>query len=208
MNARGRERAAEDARGAAAGDVPHPGRAPARARAGDAAQPLPAPGRRRGPRRRRGAGWLDAAGCRQCRGGAGAGRRRAAGGAGAGRSRRGRRSARSGCRRWRSRRRCRRWRSPRASKRRRRTSAANGCGSAIDWLAAWTADLARVAAGGAPARNPDFAAALRPLAAAVAPVPLFRYHRSLLRQRALVAHPLQPRLVAEALLIGYRELFR
>jgi DNA polymerase-3 subunit delta' len=79
---------------------------------------------------------------------------------------------------------------------------------AIDWVGAWTADLARVAAGGCPLRNPDFAAALAVLAPAVAPIPLFRYHRSLSRQRALVAHPLQPRLVAEALLIGYRELFR
>jgi DNA polymerase-3 subunit delta' len=81
-------------------------------------------------------------------------------------------------------------------------------GLAIDWLGAWTADLARVAAGGAPQRNPDFSAALTALAPVVAPIPLFRYHRSLSRQRALVAHPLQARLVAEALLIGYRELFR
>ncbi len=80
-------------------------------------------------------------------------------------------------------------------------------GLAIDWLLAWTGDLGRVAAGGAPARNPDFAPALAALAHAVASIPLFRYHRSLLRQRALLAHPLQPRLVAEALLIGYRELF-
>jgi len=29
----------------------------------------------------------------------------------------------------------------------------------------------------------------------------------LLRQRALVAHPLAPRLVAESVLIGYRALF-
>jgi hypothetical protein len=78
----------------------------------------------------------------------------------------------------------------------------------LDWLGAWTADLARVAAGGAPSRNPDFGDALAALAASVAPVPLFRYHRALLRQRALVAHPLQPRLVAEAMLIGYRDLFR
>jgi len=79
---------------------------------------------------------------------------------------------------------------------------------ALDWIGAWTADLARVAAGGTPSRNPDFADALAALAPSVAPVPLFRYHRSLLRQRALVAHPLQPRLVAEAMLIGYRDLFR
>jgi len=45
------------------------------------------------------------------------------------------------------------------------------------------------------------------LAPLVAGVPLFRYHRSLLDQRALLAHPLQPRLVAEALLIDYRALF-
>jgi len=80
-------------------------------------------------------------------------------------------------------------------------------GLAIDWLLTWTADLGRVVAGGAAVRNVDFATAFDRLAAAVAPVPLFRYHRSLLQQRALVAHPLQPRLVAEAMLIGYRELF-
>ena len=55
-----------------------------------------------------------------------------------------------------------------------------------------------------PARSSN---ALDRLATAVAPVLLFRYHRTLLRQRALVAHPLQARLVAEALLVGYRELF-
>ena len=80
-------------------------------------------------------------------------------------------------------------------------------GCALDWLIAWTADLARVAAGGMPVRNIDFASALADLKAAVAPIPLFRYHRSLLRQRALVAHPLAPRLVAESVLIGYRALF-
>ena len=80
-------------------------------------------------------------------------------------------------------------------------------GLALDWLIAWTADLGRVAAGGAPERNVDFAAAMRGLASTVAPIPLFRYHRSLLRQRALVAHPLSARLVAESVLIGYRALF-
>jgi len=78
---------------------------------------------------------------------------------------------------------------------------------AIEWLSAWTADIARVAAGGAPLRNPDFAPALATLAASVAQPALFRYHRSLAEQRALVTHPLQPRLVAESLLLGYRELF-
>jgi hypothetical protein len=41
----------------------------------------------------------------------------------------------------------------------------------------------------------------------VAPLPLFRYHRSLLQERAQIAHPLQPRLVAEALLFEYQKLF-
>lgn len=80
-------------------------------------------------------------------------------------------------------------------------------GAAIDWLLDWISDLARVAAGGRPSRNPDFEEAFVALARRVARVSLFRYHRSLLRQRALLAHPLQPRLVAEALLIEYRLIF-
>ena len=78
---------------------------------------------------------------------------------------------------------------------------------AIDWLIGWTADLARVAAGASARQNPDASPALARLARRVAPAPLFRYHQSLLQQRALVAHPLVPRLVAEALLIDYRGLF-
>jgi DNA polymerase-3 subunit delta' len=79
---------------------------------------------------------------------------------------------------------------------------------AIDWLLGWTVDLARVAAGGAVRHNPDYATQLAALAAKVAPLPVFRYDASLLRQRGLLAHPLAPRLVAEALLIDYRGLFR
>jgi DNA polymerase-3 subunit delta' len=78
----------------------------------------------------------------------------------------------------------------------------------IDWLLGWCADLAFAAAGSAPRRNGEHAAALARLAASVAPIALFRYHRSLLRQRGLVAHPLTPRLVAEALLTDYKTLFR
>lgn len=80
-------------------------------------------------------------------------------------------------------------------------------GAAIDWLIAWTADLARVAAGGSPRLNPDRAQALAALAPKVARISLFRYHRQLLGQRVLLTHPLQPRLVAEALLADYRALF-
>jgi DNA polymerase-3 subunit delta' len=80
-------------------------------------------------------------------------------------------------------------------------------GAAIDWLAAWCADLAAVQAGGAALQNRDYAAPLAALATTVAPLSLFRYHRSLLQERAQIAHPLQPRLVAEALLFEYQKLF-
>ncbi len=78
----------------------------------------------------------------------------------------------------------------------------------MEWLVAWTADLARLNAGEEARLNPDAAAQLSRLAPRVAPVPLFRYHRLLLAQRALLSHPLSPRLVAEALLIDYKALFR
>jgi DNA polymerase-3 subunit delta' len=78
---------------------------------------------------------------------------------------------------------------------------------AVEWLLAWTADLARLQAGDQARLNPDAATALARLAPQVAPVPLFRYHRFLLMQRALLAHPLSPRLVAEAMLIDYAALF-
>jgi DNA polymerase-3 subunit delta' len=77
----------------------------------------------------------------------------------------------------------------------------------VSWLLTWVADLAAVASGGEPHFHPDRRAALAELAGRVARVPLFRYHQMLLRQRALLAHPLQPRLVSEALLFEYRDLF-
>ena len=80
-------------------------------------------------------------------------------------------------------------------------------GEALYWLLTWTADLAAVASGGAPRFNPERREALSRLSAQVARVPLFRYYQALLRQRALLNHPLQPRLVAEALLFEYRAAF-
>jgi len=90
-----------------------------------------------------------------------------------------------------------------APKDERKTQLAN----AVYWLLTWTADLASVAAGAAPSFNPDHRDALARLAGRVAQVPLFRYYQGLLSQRALLSHPLQPRWVAEALLIEYRKLF-
>jgi DNA polymerase III subunit delta' len=78
---------------------------------------------------------------------------------------------------------------------------------AVYWLLAWTADLAAVASGGEARFNPDRREALARLGARVARVSLFRYYRTLLRQRELLGHPLQPRLVAEALLFEYRAAF-
>jgi DNA polymerase III subunit delta' len=80
-------------------------------------------------------------------------------------------------------------------------------GMATYWLLSWIADLAAVAAGGAPRFCPDRREVLGELAGRVAQVPLFRYYRAALRQRALLSHPLQPRLVAEALLLEYKGLF-
>ncbi len=77
----------------------------------------------------------------------------------------------------------------------------------VYWLVTWTTDLAAVASGGLPRFHPDRGDALAGLARRVARVPLFRYYQTLLMQRALLAHPLQPRLVVETLLIEYRMLF-
>jgi DNA polymerase III subunit delta' len=79
--------------------------------------------------------------------------------------------------------------------------------AALDALVAWTADLARVSAGGRPLRLPGRTDAMASLAPRVARIGLCRYHRSVLFQRAYVAHPLQPRLVVEGLLAGYVALF-
>jgi len=78
----------------------------------------------------------------------------------------------------------------------------------LDWLLGWCGDLALVKAGAAPHRNQDYGESLARISPAVAQIPLFRYHRALMRRQTEIAHPLQPRLVAETLLFDYRELFR
>ena len=80
-------------------------------------------------------------------------------------------------------------------------------GEALYWLLTWMADVAAVERGGAPRFHPDQLDALHGLAARVARPGLFRYYRTLLRQRSLLGHPLQPRWVAESLLVEYRGLF-
>jgi DNA polymerase-3 subunit delta' len=75
-----------------------------------------------------------------------------------------------------------------------------------NWLLAWTHDLAAVAGGGEPRFNPDFRDVLARIAAGADSVGLHRYYRALLRERALLGHPLQPRLAAESLLLQYRQV--
>jgi DNA polymerase-3 subunit delta' len=77
----------------------------------------------------------------------------------------------------------------------------------VYWLLTWTADLAATSSGAAPRFHPDRGESLARLGERVARVKLFRYYRMLLGQRALLGHPLQPRLVAETLLFEYRALF-
>lgn len=77
----------------------------------------------------------------------------------------------------------------------------------LSWLQTWVYDLAQVKYGNEIRYNLDYAAAMQQLAARLAPKPLFRYYRDLLTQQALLNHPLQPRLVAELLLVQYRQLW-
>lgn len=75
----------------------------------------------------------------------------------------------------------------------------------FELLSTWSYDLAACASGLAPRYHPDFAAPLGRLAATVAPRTILRYHRTLLQDRGLLSHPLNPRLFAENALYGYRQ---
>ena len=74
----------------------------------------------------------------------------------------------------------------------------------FDLLATWSYDLAACASGLGPRYHPDYSRELERLAAAVAPRRILRYHRTVLSDRAMLTHPLNPRLVAENALHGYR----
>jgi DNA polymerase III subunit delta' len=74
----------------------------------------------------------------------------------------------------------------------------------LDWLIAWTHDLATVCAQGAPRYNPDFTPSIENLAKTLHAVGCFRYYAILIKQKRLVQHPLNARLVLEDVLIGYK----
>jgi len=73
----------------------------------------------------------------------------------------------------------------------------------IHWMQTWVHDLARVKLAGEPRHHPDFAAALQARARAADVEALFALDRELASARRLAAHPLNPRLVAEHLLMAY-----
>jgi len=73
----------------------------------------------------------------------------------------------------------------------------------IHWLQTWTEDLIRVKLAGAPRYHRDLVAALRARAREADVEALFAFDRELAEARRLAAHPLNPRLVAEHLLMAY-----
>ena len=74
---------------------------------------------------------------------------------------------------------------------------------AIHWMQTWVGDLARVKLAGSPRHHPDLAAALQARARGADLERLFALDRELTEARRLAAHPLNPRLVAEHLLMAY-----
>jgi DNA polymerase-3 subunit delta' len=76
----------------------------------------------------------------------------------------------------------------------------------IHWMQTWVHDLARVKLAGAPRHHPDFATALQARARAADLEGLFELDRELATARGLAAHPLNPRLVAEHLLMAYNRV--
>lgn len=77
-----------------------------------------------------------------------------------------------------------------------------------DWLARWVYDLARLGLAESVRYYPDELGRLTPLAQALDPVRLMRYHDSVLAAKKLAAHPLNARLVYEQLFFAYQQAVR
>jgi DNA polymerase III subunit delta' len=73
----------------------------------------------------------------------------------------------------------------------------------IHWLQTWVHDLVRVRMGGGARHHGDLAAALQAKARGADLEALFALERELASARRLAGHPLNPRLVAEHLLMAY-----
>ncbi|MGZ5033387.1 MAG: DNA polymerase III subunit delta' [Usitatibacter sp.] len=78
----------------------------------------------------------------------------------------------------------------------------------IHWMQTWVYDLASVRLSGRVRHNTDFAAALQSRAKAADLEALFAFDRELAGARRLAAHPLNPRLLAEHLLMTYNQVTR
>jgi DNA polymerase III subunit delta' len=76
----------------------------------------------------------------------------------------------------------------------------------IHWMQTWVHDLARARLAGGVRHHTDFATALQARARAADLEALFAFDRELAAARALAAHPLNPRLLAEHLLMAYNRV--
>jgi DNA polymerase-3 subunit delta' len=77
-----------------------------------------------------------------------------------------------------------------------------------DWLTRWLHDLASLGLAGSVRYYPDELPRMRPLAEALDPVRLMRYHDQVLDAKRLASHPLNARLVFEQLLFAYQQAVR
>lgn len=79
---------------------------------------------------------------------------------------------------------------------------------AIAWLQKWSYDLAQQKVVGSVRYNPDFTQAIARHATRLDLLAALRFHRHMVRQQRIVAHPLNPRLVLEQLLVTYAAILR
>ncbi|WP_374358081.1 DNA polymerase III subunit delta' [Chitinimonas sp.] len=77
-----------------------------------------------------------------------------------------------------------------------------------DWLARWVYDLACLGLAQSVRYYPDEASRLAPLAQALDPVRLMRFHDQVIAAKRLASHPLNARLVFEQLLFAYQQAMR
>lgn len=77
---------------------------------------------------------------------------------------------------------------------------------AVGWLQKWSFDLAHQSIAGSARYNTDFAEAVARDAARLDLLETLRFHRHVIRLQRIVAHPLNPRLFLEQLLLAYAEL--
>lgn len=84
------------------------------------------------------------------------------------------------------------------------------CGPAlaITWLQKWSFDIAFHKVTGGIRYNPDLSEAIAAAAATLDALQVLRFHREMVRMQRIAAHPLNPRLFLEQLLLDYAELLR